>query len=213
MKELRYTLVTDGSSDIALLPILTWLLRTNGISVAIQGAWADLRNLPLGRKLSLSGRIRYSIEYYPCDLLLIHRDAERESREKRVFEIHTAIQSIKLAPSQLPTICVIPVRMLESWLLFDETAIRWAAGNSHGRQTLDLPKIRDLEKLPNPKEILYQSLRQASGLQGLRLKKFPVRQRVHRVVECIDDFSPLRALSAFLALEKEVKEVIEQHLT
>ena len=27
MQELRYTLLADGSSDRALLPILTWLLR------------------------------------------------------------------------------------------------------------------------------------------------------------------------------------------
>lgn len=36
MTELRYTVVTDGSSDVALIPILTWLLRANGVAYAIQ---------------------------------------------------------------------------------------------------------------------------------------------------------------------------------
>lgn len=205
--------MTDGSSDVALRPILTWLLRTNGVSIAIQSTWADLRRFPFEQKLSLPRKIQYSLEYYPCDLLLVHRDAERESREKRVAEIHAAIQEIHLPTHQLPIICVIPVRMQEAWLLFDEAAIRWAAGNFHGRYALNLPKIRELENIPNPKELLYQLLRQASGLQGRRLKSFPVQQRVHRVVEYIDDFSPLRTLPAFLALEQDVQEVVTQHLT
>lgn len=35
MNELRYTLLSDGPSDRALLPILTWLLRQNGVTGAI----------------------------------------------------------------------------------------------------------------------------------------------------------------------------------
>jgi hypothetical protein len=31
MLDLRYSLVSDGSSDAALLPILSWLLRENGV--------------------------------------------------------------------------------------------------------------------------------------------------------------------------------------
>jgi len=30
MDEIRYTLITDGSSDRALIPILTWVLREKG---------------------------------------------------------------------------------------------------------------------------------------------------------------------------------------
>ena len=46
MDALRYTLLSDGSSDQALVPILTWLLRAQGIHGAIQPEWADLRRLP-----------------------------------------------------------------------------------------------------------------------------------------------------------------------
>jgi hypothetical protein len=40
MRELRYTLLSDGPSDRALLRILTWLLRTHGVEMAIQPDWA-----------------------------------------------------------------------------------------------------------------------------------------------------------------------------
>ncbi|MBD2243033.1 DUF4276 family protein [Nostoc sp. FACHB-888] len=209
MKELCYTLLSDGSSDKALMPILTWLLRTHQVECAIQSNWADLRRLPKPPK-KLLPRIINSLELYPCDLLFIHRDAERESREKRITEILEALEeAVKKSVVVPPHICVIPVRMQEAWLLFDETALRKAAGNPCGRKPLHLPDIRKLEQLPDPKDILYRLLCEASELTGRRLKQFSVNERVHRLAELIDDFSPLRALSAFQLLETEIQQVIK----
>jgi hypothetical protein len=209
MKELRYTLLSDGSSDKALLPLLTWLLQSHHVKCPIQPSWADLRRLPTPPK-KLSSRIISSLELYPCDLLFVHRDAEKEPCEKRVFEIQEAIsQAVKSVQEVPPVICVIPVRMQEAWLLFDEAALRRAAGNPHGCQILNLPEIAKLEELPDPKNVLYELLRQASGLPPRRLKKFSVNELVHRVAELIDDFTPLRSLPAFLTLEFEIEQVIK----
>jgi hypothetical protein len=68
VKELRYTLLTDGTSDRALLPVLNWLLRGMKVQAAIQPRWADLgrlRNRPKG----LPERIVKSIELYPSEAL------------------------------------------------------------------------------------------------------------------------------------------------
>ncbi|MCZ6679261.1 MAG: DUF4276 family protein [Candidatus Poribacteria bacterium] len=158
--------------------------------------------------MRLDDKIRLSLELYPCDLLFVHRDAEREMREKRVNEINQAIEKIVNA---VPTaVCVVPVRMQEAWLLFDESAIRYAAGNRSGSQPLDLPPINRLEELPDPKAELHERLKQASNLSGRRLKRLPVNQRALRVAEFIDDFSPLRTLSAFIALETNLKQIIKQ---
>jgi hypothetical protein len=210
MRELRYTLVTNGSSDTALLPILTWLLRTHGVSCAIQPEWADLRQLRLSKKRGLADRIDRSLNLYPCDLLFVHRDAEREPREKSVDEINGAIEKVGTPHSVPPAVCVVPVRMQEAWLLFDEAAIRHAAGNRSGRQPIDLPPVRQLEQLSDPKTRLHDCLKQASDLRGRRLKNFPVHKRARRLAELIDDFSPLRALSAFKTLESDLAEVIER---
>ena len=211
MKELRYTLVTNGSSDTALLPILTWLLMSQGVRCAIQAQWADLRQVRRSKKWGLTERIRWSLYLYPCELLFVHRDAEREPREKRVDEIKQALEKVAASRPILPAVCVVPVRMQEAWLLFDEAAIRHAAGNRSGRQALDLPAIKRLEGLADPKAALYELLKQASGLYGRRLKSFPLSTRARRVTEFIDDFTPLRALSAFAVLEHDVKQVIEQY--
>ena len=79
-------MVGDGSSDRALIPILTWLLRQHWDDVPIQPEFADLRWLPKPPR-ELSRRIDKSMELYPCDLLFVHRDAEGESVEQRREEI------------------------------------------------------------------------------------------------------------------------------
>lgn len=207
MLELRYSLVSDGSSDAALLPILSWLLRESGIECAIQSSLADLRRLPEPPK-GLDKRIRLALELYPCDLLFVHRDAERQPLQQRKNEIRSALDSLNVSFA-LPWVCVIPVRMTEAWLLFDEAAIRHAAGNRFGRQPLEIPGLMHLEDIPDPKTILHELLRQASGLQGRRLKQFRVTQSALRVSALAADFSPLRQLSAFQALEADLRAVVK----
>ena len=166
MKEIRYTLLTDGSFDKALIPILSWLLYQHCPDYAIQPEWADLWKLPRPPK-KMPERIIRSVELYPCDLLFVHRDAEGLSREERASEIRQALAEIAL----LPAVCVVPVRMTEAWLLFDETAIRKAAGNPNGNLPLGLPVIHNIESLPDPKQILHDLLRSASGHTSKRRLK------------------------------------------
>jgi hypothetical protein len=206
---LRYTLISDGSSDQALLPILNWLLREHGIRSAIDPVWADLRQLPRPPK-KLVEKILRGIDLYPCDLLFIHRDAENQTRQRRVEEIQQAVrQAVRTVNLFPPQICVIPVRMQEAWLLFDEEAIRRSAGNPDGNQSLELPDFAHIESLADPKSALHDLLKQASGLTGRKLKQFPVNRRVYRLVQEVEDFSALRQLSAFQALEADLRTLIE----
>ena len=210
MRELRYTLLSDGSSDRALLPLLTWLLHEHTFELAIQSEWADLRRLPTVPR-TLADRIRKSIELYPCDLLFVHRDAEREPHEARRNEIRQAIEVVSTLTILPPVICVVPIRMQEAWLLFDEPALRRVAGNPHGRMPLQLPRLTELENLPDPKENLNELIREASGLNSRRRKKIPVSMYAQRVLEFIEDFTPLRRLSAFNTLEDELKDILRAH--
>jgi hypothetical protein len=103
---------------------------------------------------------------------------------------------------------VVPVRMLEAWLLSDESALRTAAGNPNGRRPLELPRIQEIESLPDPKGILHDLLRQASELGSRRRRNVEVS--AIRVAERTEDFSRLRGLQAFRALEAEVLAVLQQ---
>ncbi len=211
MKELSYLLITDGSSDRALIHIITWVLRQRLANCAIESNWVDpylLPNPPRNPSDKLAWQIKTSLFLYDkTDLLFIHRDAEKQPPGHRIKEIENALEQIKVIP---PPICVIPVQMLEAWLLFDIDAVRVAAGNPHGRVHLKLPPLKQVESLPNPKSQLYELLKQASELTGRRLKKFNPQERIHRLAELIDDFSSLRVLSAFQALEFDINNLIDQ---
>jgi Domain of unknown function (DUF4276) len=208
MKDLNCTLIADGSSDKCLLRIIIWLLEQHFPDFQVQAQWADLRRIP-NKKLvdSLDKRIAMGIELYPCEILFIHRDAETETIEKREQEIYEALGKVTKIETMPKIICVIPVRMLESWLIFDEIAIRRAADNPSGKVKLKMPPLKNLEEEPNPKNKLHNLLEEASELPRRRLEKFKVHQRVHRVAELIDDFSPLLQLPAFKRLENHIQNL------
>lgn len=208
MTSLRFTLLTDGPSDKTLIPHLTWLLEENGVSIPIYSEWAELRHLPLVPK-GLSEKITKSLELYPCDLIFIHRDAEGEPSENRKTEIANALSEV--CGVEVPvSVCVIPVRMLEAWLLSDEQAIRRASGNHCGKVKLELPKINRIENLPDPKETLRNILQTASELSGRRLRKLNLSNCASQISNYIEDFSVLRNLKAFQSLENDIKQILTE---
>lgn len=202
MTFLTFTLLSDGSSDRALLPVLQWLLRQHS-QRDFQPQWADLRRLRHPPR-QLPERIRVTLQLYPCDLLFVHRDAEGGDREGRVEEIRQHLSGI----GDQTVVCVVPVRMQEAWFLFDEPALRRAAGNPGGRVPLQLPPRDRLESVPDPKGVLFDLLRVASDLRPGRQHQFDPAARLHRLAELIEDFSPLRRLSAFQALEEDIQAVL-----
>ena len=203
MDEISYTLITDGSSDRALLPILTWVLHERGGVNRVQPEWADLNRLPRPPK-ALQDRILAAIDLFPCDLLFVHRDAERENPEHRYEEIRDALKEASARDFKTPAVCVVPVTMTEAWLLFDEPSIRQAAGNPNGKNPLNLPDLNNIERIPDPKKHLSKILRKASGLSGRRLKTFNLSGAQIRITNIIEDFSPLRNLRAFQKLEGDI---------
>jgi Domain of unknown function (DUF4276) len=205
---LIYTLVSDGPSDRALLPILTWALRRQGFRGLVNPQWADLRRLR-HRPSALGARVQLSVELYPCELLFVHRDAETQSPANRVKEIEEAVESIE-PPLQVPFVPVVPVRMMEAWLLFDENAIRSAAGNPNGTDPLALPRLRHVENLPNPKANLHELICNASGHGTRRRQRVNARRLAYRIADLVDDFSPLEQVPAFVEFSAELRRTLER---
>lgn len=210
MSNLRYTLVTDGSSDRALMPIIDWSIKSQGHPYVIQSAWADFGPL-LVKPRSLTEKLSSAVELYPCDLLLVHRDCETSSVEDRQKEIYEAVSRAfpNKKEKDRPFVCVVPKRMTEAWLLLYEDVIRQASGNPSGTSPISVPKPNDLETLPDPKETLFSLLKTASELHGRKLHSLNVHRMVHRVSELIDDFSPLKNLPAFSEFEKQLVDALK----
>lgn len=202
ISELRYTLVGDGVSDKRLIPIINWVLQSH-CSRAIAASWADFTMLPSPPR-TLERRVAAAFELYPSNVLFVHRDAETAPRQQRLTEITVASAAF---PNR-PVVPVIPVRMHEAWLLISEEAIRIAAGRPRGRIALNLPAKTALENDPDPKQTLYDALRTASELSGRHLRRFNVKAAAYRVSELIADYSSLRGLSAFDALEADTISIL-----
>lgn len=198
----RLTLLTDGPFDRVLMAHISWLIRSVlPEHTVVQPQWADFRALPV-RPKGLVEKIRCALQLFPCDLLVVHRDAETSNPEPRFTEIQQALSDINCNVKAVP---VVPVRMTEAWLLFDQQAIRVAVGNPNGKSPLQVPMAK-WDEIPDPKSVLYDALRVASGHSGRRRKKFQVATAAHMVAEYIGDFSPLRRLPAFARFEADMKD-------
>ena len=204
---MRLTLLADGTSDRALIPIIEWALWESGVRADVQTTWADFRGLR-DKPVTLTQRVAKALELYPCDVLFVHRDSEAETLETRLDEICLSISALPENHIHVP---VIPVKMLESWLLLDETAIRFAAGNPNGSVELEMPNPDRVEAISNPKEVIFALLRMASGKSGRRLAALHVESARTFVSQHIGDFSRLRTLASFRHFEKELGEVVEAH--
>lgn len=204
MSPLRLTLVTDGPFDRVLLRHVSWLLRRLlPDTTPVESQWADLRGSRDAPK-GLAEKIIRAVGLFPCELLVVHRDSETSLPDPRFEEVRRALLE---ASCEIPAIAVVPVRMTEAWLLFDQQAIRRTAGNPNGSTSLPIPTTR-WDELPDPKQVLHDALRAASGLAGRRRKKFRVSEAAHWVSEYTDDFSPLLNLPAFARFAADLERIL-----
>ncbi|NHZ90217.1 hypothetical protein F2P45_14500 [Massilia sp. CCM 8733] len=198
---IRYTLLADGTSDEVLLPIINWVINFHYPGVRVVPSFArDFGKIGHG----LNARVNAALANFPCDVLFVHRDAEAMPRELRLGEIDAAMRDV-----EVPFVPVVPVRMTEAWLLSDETAIRFAAGNASGRHAIALPARKKWEAIPDPKDVLLTALTAASGLSGRKLGKFQPEKARSLITQRTESFAGLRGLSAFDAFENDVAETMK----
>lgn len=205
--DLSFTLICDGPFDKTLIPIIIWTIRSKGFTRPISPQWADFGSVSL-QSLRLVDRIPVAIKYFPARVYFIHRDAERATLNQRASEIHQAwTESGESEEYRI----LVPIRMTEAWLLFNEKAIRTAAGNPNGTASLNIPPLGMHESIPDPKNVLHNALSTATELQGRRKKKFQSSRAASQITNLIDDFSQLSQLSAFRKFEDQVQSLLDDH--
>ena len=205
MTPLTYTLLADGTSDRCLMPLINAAIRDAPAAPAeFVDQFADPAGFA-GSPESLAERMREAVAAYPCQLLIVHLDAEKEPAENRYAEVTRAAAEVADLPRR---VAVVPVRMSEAWLLCDEPAIRRAAGKPNGDAPLDLPPRPDA--VLDPKTVLRDALVTASGKSGRHLRKFrgTLPRRVHLVADYQAGLDPLRSLPEFARFEADLRDVL-----
>lgn len=213
MREIKYTLITDGSSDSILLDVIKWLFNDLYPMLSANGRYCDFRQLPAPPSNGdVAKRIEVARHLSPFDICFYHRDAESIDVKNILPQRISEIKDVLSDELKNIVVCIIPVEMMESWLLIDREAIKKAAGNRNYSGNLDLPKLNKLESHRNPKETLHNLLRKAKNCTGRRQKTFNVDQAVHFVAGEIEDYSTLRQLKAFQTFEADMKKVVDNYI-
>jgi len=191
-RQITYLLIADGGTDRALIPIIDWTIRN--IDPEVDILEPDF--------LKRHGPVKNYVEGLDSGAMLIfvHRDAEGETLAERLREFDDV--------SDQRVIPVIPVRMSESWLLIDGSAIAAAADRPFAMVTT--PAVTTLEGLFDPKSRLEDLLVGATGgLTGRSLKRFKqslVDRRID-VSRRIEDYGLLDQLPAFQEFRRRLKDV------
>ncbi|MFD7593198.1 hypothetical protein ACFV6D_09205 [Kitasatospora sp. NPDC059812] len=203
----RVLFIGEGSSDNGLVPHVESIAVRRGLDVSITVPDFGLLRPPPGH--SVRDKLRAARKLHGTyDLVVVQRDADRGPAQDRRNEIEEAVCA---EWPGLRHVAVVPVRMLEAWLLLDEACLRQVAENPSGRVSLDLPKGIAAEKVADPKQLLKDSLAQASEYKGRRLSQFQKRFSQHRLrmLELLDPEGPVTCLPSWQDFVKDLDEAFE----
>jgi hypothetical protein len=189
------TVVADGSSDEALMPLIKLLLDEHSPH-PYRTSFANRR--PSGH--NLLAKLQAASSDHPRDLPLVHRDAESRPPAERFGEIQRAMTQLDTAIRHVP---IVPVRMTESWLSTDERAIRGAVGNPNGRAPLEIPPIARVATV-DAKDALEKALEVASEYGARRLRGFVAANYRMRAAELTLSLESLRRVPLFAHFEREL---------
>jgi hypothetical protein len=168
--------IGEGSSDDPLARLVS-------DAFVIRGVDADIRSLGADRLgadgKSVSAKIQAAAKLFSgFEFVVIHRDCDNQEPEVRLQEITAAVA--ETLGHEFPTIALVPRTMTEAWLLLNEAAIRKTAGKPNSTVNLDLPKIKNLESVRDPKKTLQEVLLLASQETGRRRHKRATKFSAHR---------------------------------
>ena len=203
----RFLLVCGGPSDTSLVAHIEKLLLHYGLS--------DLKGDHWAKSGSLMPKIRDGLRHFgDCDLLFVHRDADsvQETQsagpEKRLEEICEAVRDSGFAGKWVG---IVPVRMTETWLLVDDSAIRYVAGRPRSNTPLNLPLLRQVELESDPKALLETALVTASGTSGRKRKGFikgiPILK--HQLLEDLPPGGPLEQVPSWVRFRDDLKSALD----
>lgn len=207
-----FILTGEGSSDLRLVEHIENLLIEGGFGEA-SGEAPDLSRFgqPVGR--TVREKLTILLRHYPnVDVIFVHRDADNVGIPVREQEIMDAATEVIGLDRVIP---VIPVTMLEAWLLADSAAIKRVAGNSGYRNDIEcIPAARNIENISDPKKVLMDALSEASQTQGARLRRFKKRfpEMRARLTFDLDSNGPVLQLSSYQHFRSKIDTYCQQRL-
>lgn len=211
--KINFLLTGEGTSDLRLQSHLENIFINAGFSEA-HGETPDLGAFQPKVGRTVKEKLSALVKYYPdIDVIFVHRDSDNAGADARFEEIWDGANGVIAREKIVP---IVPVRMLETWLLADEHAIRQVAGTSNPKLKLALlPSTKALERAADSKDLLLQVLCEASEAQGGRLAQFKKRFNGMRarLATDLDPEGPVLKLPSYQAFRAHLKIFIDEKLS
>lgn len=204
---LRVLFLGEGTSDSGITLHVQRIATECGVEVVITDPLIERLSRPSTK--TVAGKLQAIKDIGGIyDMVVVHRDGDRDGRTARVAEIEKAVTEVMPGAVHAP---VVPIRMTEAWLLLDEQEIRQVAGNPNGKVELQLPSVRRVESIPDPKALLRETLCSASGMNGRRLDKFKQRFPHHRrqLLERIDPAGRIAEVPSWCDFNADLRKGLE----
>jgi hypothetical protein len=196
--QLLLALYAEGSSDNRFLPLI---VRRTAQSI-IDQYWSadqyepidlsDVKIIPKQRgkrDICILGAAKVARKY---NLLIVHSDADDKTSERahkeRIqpgFDLVLKLRSAEEVCEHL--IPLIPVQMVEAWMLADGKALLNSVGVDAPSLDLRLPKVSEVERDANPKRTLNEIVREVN-LKRSSSKRTARRQEIN-INECYEDLA------------------------
>jgi hypothetical protein len=217
MTTLVTALYAEGRTDERFLPVVLQRTMVDLLGRGSKGVVEVLQPILLNpdtkasRAEDILAVARKAAGYH---LLFIHADADQATRANALeLRIQPGVSLVKARQTAGDEVCrdlvpVIPVQMVEAWLLADPDALRGIIGTTMSPFELGMPlRPQEIEGEAQPKERLAEIMRIAYALRPRRRRKIDVRDLYQPLAEQIS-IERLHRLPAFQEFVTDVSRAL-----
>lgn len=145
------------------------------------------------------------IESYGIMTLAVHTDADRDTYEERInnkiIPAQNALNELNNDYCKLLT-PIIPVRMIEAWMLADKELLKTEIGTT--KSDSDLGINRDPETIANPKHTIEEAIRMATDYLPKRRRKLSISE-LYAIIGDTISIQELKKLDSYRKFQDSVR--------
>ncbi|MCF8295121.1 MAG: DUF4276 family protein [Bacteroidales bacterium] len=156
--------------------------------------------------MSIAGKYNY------FHVICIHCDADAPTSERVIrYKLDPAFNAIRSLDSACHNlVSIIPVQMIEAWLMVDFSLLKEKIGTDLSNAELSLPqRIGNIESLTNPKELISNALTIAQNDISRRRRKLTLSTLYSPISQEIN-LNLLKQLSSYLAFYQSARNSLIQ---
>lgn len=151
-----------------------------------------------------------SIKYNYFHIICVHCDADDSNTANVLnYKINPAFSAVREITDEACKIlvAVLPVYMIESWMLADVELLRAKMGTTLSAADLNLPRIGLVESVADPKDLIKKAVGIAQQGTSRRRRKLEISQLYSPVSQALS-IQSLRQLPSFLDFESKARDAL-----